>query len=145
MNDFDKLPEKQQILTLWIIWFAISSGMFVMAAFAPTREPGATSIGTIPVPEEWSLLSIVGLATAAIGLVWRALLVPRAKKLQAKLPLMVIGLALCEACGIIALFVVSPELPKERFTLFWASVICLLVSAPIYARPKPKASPFHQS
>ena len=67
------------------------------------------------------------------------------KSLQAKLPIMIFGLALCEACGIIGIFVVDHQLPREQLLLFWMAVGGVLVSAPIYTVLKTKPSPFRES
>ena len=142
-DDVAKAGSKHQILSMWVIWFAILSALFVMAV-AGGQGGSQGGLGIPPKPESWPVLLVIGLVFAGMGIVCRVLVLPRVTGMQAKMSAMLVGLALCEACGIIGIFVIDRQLPAERIALFRTSAFAVLISAPIYARPS-KASLFHQS
>lgn len=137
MNASPKAPTPQQmILTMWVVWFGILSGLFAIAAIAAPESVAPDEA----VRSSLSPLGMVGIAAVVAGLTTRFLLLPRLSGLQAKLPAMVVGLALCEGAGFIGMFAVSAEQGSERTLLFSLAVAGVLASAPIYARPgKPQS------
>lgn len=144
MGDPAKEAHMQQAIMFWVVWFSILSGLFIIAAVGGNTAPqGGTGIP--PKPEAWSVMSILGLALAGMGVLCRILVVSRVEAIQAKFTAMIVGLALCEACGLIGIFVVDYQLPRERILLFWVAAISVLISAPIYTVMKPKSSPFRES
>ena len=144
MGQPSKEVQMQQLIMFWVVWFSILSGLFIMMAVGGDRTL-AGGTGIPPKPEAWSMMSILGLVLAGMGVFCRILVVPRVAAMQAKLTVMIIGLALCEACGVIGIFVVDSQLPRERIFLFWVAVMTVMISAPIYTLMKPKTSPFRQS
>jgi len=127
---------------MWIIWFAILQGLFILHFFAapkpvPAEEAVAFSL---------SMISIVALAAAGIGMVLRWVVIPRITSKLAQLQAMIIGLALCEGSGIIGMFVLPGAHNDERMLLFVVAVATVILSAPIYTiRRKTEVSPFHVS
>lgn len=114
-------------VVFWVLWFALIMGLgmvtFVVGGGIPKGEdPG-------PAP----LIVWVPAGAAFLSLVWRFLLLPRAKSLQAKLPLMIVGLALAEGCGMISLFVIARTHPATSLNLLVAAFVCMLLYAPVYA------------
>ncbi|MDX1679095.1 MAG: hypothetical protein R3242_00055 [Akkermansiaceae bacterium] len=143
MNRDKTVPESQLVMTMWIIWFFILSGLFVIAL---VMAPELKTVEKLAGPMQFPPLALIGIAAVLLGLIMRFVVVPSCKTLQTKLPFMIAGLALCEGCGFIALFVLNDELVQLRGLLFWLSIASVVLSAPLYARAKSKAaSPFHQS
>jgi len=139
MNERDKLNPAQAALTMWVIWFAIVTGLFIIRVFAAPALMQEDS----GQPLELGLISAIALTSAAGGMIVRWLVIPRIQSLEARLQAMVVGLALCEGCGILGMFVAGGG--EEARLLFSVSAACLIVSAPIYTRAARKPSPFHQS
>lgn len=129
-------------IVFWIIWFAILQGLFIIHFFAapkpvPAEEAVAFSL---------SMISLIALAAAGIGMVLRWVIIPRIPSMTAKLPVMVFGLALCEGCGIIGMFALPGAHNDERMLLFSVAVATVILSAPIYTLSrKTESSPFHVS
>lgn len=126
---------------MWLIWFAILAGLFIMNHFlAPEVSKGAEVITT-----GLSVFVLAGIGGVVAGMLIRWLVIPRLASLESKLPAMVVGLALCELGAILSLFVVPAELLSQRQLLFIVSVMGIALSAPTYARSGSAKSPFHQS
>lgn len=127
---------------MWVIWFAIAQGLFILRFFAapkpvPAEEAVAFSLSTI---------SLIALCGAGIGMVVRWVIIPRIPSITGKFPAMIIGLALCEGCGILGMFALPSAHNDERALLFWVAVVTVILSAPIYTfRGKSEPSPFHGS
>ena len=77
---------------------------------------------------------IIGIAAllAVVSEAIRFLLIPKIKDPGKLLPVMIIGLAMAEAIGIIGMFVVGREFPETRIALFVTSVSAVTVFAPVY-------------
>ena len=129
-------------LVMWIIWFGIFQGLFILHFFAapkpvPAEEAVAFSL---------SVVSLCALCGAGFGMALRWLVIPRIPSMIAQLPVMVIGLALCEGSGIIGMFALPSTHNDERMLLFSVAVATVLLSAPIYTLTrKTESSPFHVS
>ena len=128
-------------MVFWIIWFAILSGVFVMKVIAAP----ASVVPDEVVEMQLSPIALIGLAAAAGSMVCRWVIIPAIKSPEAKLPAMVAGLAMAELCGILGMFVVARDQADARSLMFVTSVICIILSAPIYTLNRPSTkSPFHQ-
>ncbi|MFN7343543.1 MAG: hypothetical protein ACK5TA_09420, partial [bacterium] len=71
------------------------------------------------------------LAVASIAI--RLLVIPKIKQLGQLLPAMIVGLALAEAVGILAIFALGKEFPQTRMSLFLTSAFTVLIYAPSYS------------
>ena len=149
MSDVHKANERQKVMTMWVVWFAIFAGLFIMVfVTAPEvafiTEPDSKKVMSLHNPA-YSPLTIVGVIAALAGVVVRLFVIPCFGDVETKLRAMIVGLALCESCGIIGLYATQSELLEQRMVLFWTSVVTVLVSAPIYLHQSKNSSPFHQS
>lgn len=106
----------------------IMNGLFVMLFVAGGGIPKGSNIGQPPT-------GIVGACAALtiVAIAIRFLVIPRIKQLSQLLPAMIVGTAIAEATGIIAIFVLGKEFPETRMTLFLTSVFTVLIFAPSYA------------
>lgn len=133
----DKPNQLSSILVFWLIWVATLKGLtFLQALFG-----GGTGLG-----DNHGLLvafQVGGLLAAALSLVVRFLVIPRLQETAHKLPAMIIGLAFAEAVGIIGIVVVPTNQEAVRLFLLSLSIICIVVSAPIYVLKRKSSSPFH--
>jgi len=124
-----------QPVVFWIIWFAILSGLFFMQMLVPRGADSSSGDGSL-------IFQVIGLGSAAASLIVRFAVIPKLKELQQKLPAMIIGLALAEGVGIIGIFVVSHQDDATRLFLLGVSIVCIVISAPIYAKLPSGGSPF---
>lgn len=129
-------------LVMWIIWFAIFQGLFILRFFAAPKPVPADEA----VAFSLSMVSIIALAAAGLGILTRWVIIPRLSSMVMQLQAMIIGLALCEGSGIIGMFVLPSSHNDERLLLFSVAVTTVILSAPIYTiRRKTGSSPFHVS
>lgn len=110
------------LLTIWVIWFALMTGVFVMYFVIGHAEAKAAA--------DNSLIGLMPLSAVVIATVIRWALLPRARRFPALLQLFIIGMALSEGTCIIGLFV----FPAEVKTLFPLGVVSMLQFIPLYAR-----------
>lgn len=119
-----------QPMLFWIIWAAILSGLLVIQSLAPK--------GTGPQDGEAGgmdkMFQIMALGFGAASMVVRFLVIPRLDTLEKKLPAMIVGLAMAEGIGIIGAFAVPPDESATRMFMLSVSVVCLVLSMPLYAR-----------
>ena len=128
---FKMTPQKTpmpSIAIFWIIWFAIMNGLFIMLFLACGGIPKGTNQGAPPI---WILIVCACLAVASIAI--RLLVIPKIKQLGQLLPAMIVGLALAEAVGILAIFALGKEFPQTRMSLFLTSAFTVLIYAPSYS------------
>jgi hypothetical protein len=126
-----------QPLVFWIIWFAILSGLLVMQTFAGGGISSGSDQGEGPV-----LFQTLALVAAAVSLFVRFAVIPRLDGLQKKLPAMIIGLALAEGIGILGMFAVPHQYGATRLFMLGLSIVCVVISAPVYAKFPGGGSPF---
>lgn len=129
-NHQNPTPQSQSVVC-WIIWFAILNGLVITQIFAGGGIPHGPDRGDPPLVFP---LIAAGLVVISLGI--RFFAIPKIDGLQRKLPLMIIGLAVSEAIGIMGAFVVGREFATTRLVLFAASILCIVCQAPIYARLK---------
>lgn len=128
-------------IVMFILWYAILQGLFIIRLFA---APKGMSMEGLPLTIDLSMIGWIGMAGAAASMVIRWIVAPKIKDPAATLPAMIIGVALAEGCGIFGMFVVQDV--AERNLLFYVSVVCVVLSAPIYLLMRPKEpSPYRQS
>lgn len=111
----------------WIIWFAIFNGLFILQFFAAGGIPSGENQGEAPLV----LVAVAGfLALASMAICF--LVIPKMDSLTKLMPTMIIGLALGESIGILAMFVIGREFPETRLALFVVSVSTVATFAPFY-------------
>jgi hypothetical protein len=120
-------PNSPKASVFWIIWFAIFNGLFILLFLAAGGIPKGSNEGDVP-------MGIIGLAAllTVVSVAIRFLLIPKIKDPGKLLPVMILGLALAEAIGIIGMFAVGREFPETRIALFVTSVSVVTVFAPVY-------------
>lgn len=126
-----------QIIVFWIIWFSILSGLLVIQAFAAGGMPSGEDHGNGPL-----LFQMLALFVATVAMVVRFVVIPKLGTLEKKLPAMIVGLAMSESIGILGAFVVSPDFGATRFFMLAVSIACIVLFAPVYAKPTGGGSPF---
>ncbi len=126
-----------QPIIFWILWFAILSGLLIMQFFAGGGIPSGSDQGEGPV-----LIQTFALVLAAASLIVRFAVIPRLEELQKKLPAMIVGLALAEGIGIIGMFAVPHQYGATRLFMLGISIICVVISAPVYVKFPVVGSPF---
>ncbi|MEY3894984.1 MAG: hypothetical protein RLZZ214_503 [Verrucomicrobiota bacterium] len=120
------------IIVFWIIWFAILQGLVMIQFFVGGGIPEGPDQGNPPV---WVLAAAGALALAALAI--RFTVIPKIQSLPKKLPLMIVGLALSEAIGLLGMFLVGKEFPTTRLSLLVLAVCCIVSLAPVYAKERP--------
>ena len=130
---------KPQALVLWVIWASAFVSIFIyqfaLGGGIPTGSD-APSSGVHPMV--WVAL---GQLVAASAVRWR--LLPNAEAAGKKLILMIIGLSLSEGMEIYGLFLIHPDQPGTKLTLWVLSLLSVLQFIPVYANPRqPPADPF---
>jgi hypothetical protein len=135
MNPSQQAPA--QPVVFWIIWFAILSGLMIIQFILGGGIPAVSSQEKEPV-----IWQVVALGAATVALVIRFIIIPRLEGLEKKLPAMIIGLAVSEGVGIIGIFVVPHEHSSTRLFMLGTAIVCIVLSAPVYAKPSGGGSPF---
>lgn len=124
-------------LVFWIIWFSILSGLMMLQFFIGGGIPTGGVQGNEPV-----IYQVIAISIAAAALFVRFIVIPRIDELSKKLPAMIIGLALAEGVGIIGMFVVPQEHTSTRLFMLGTAIVCIVLSAPTYAKSPGSGSPF---
>lgn len=111
-------------LVFWVIWAAIFVWLFVMRAVFGIQEQ-------IEDPAEIDpLIEYAGFIPLFFSIILRWLALPKAKTVKKALPIFIAGIALAEACGILALFLSR----VEASLLFSLSVLGVLQFVPLWAK-----------
>ncbi len=130
-------PQKSPLtLFFWVIWFSILSGLFVLQ-FLLGGGPEAAGNPSLLVA-----FQVGALVLAAVSLFVRFRVIPRIENMAKKLPVMIIGLAIAEAIGIIGIVIIPVEQATVRLFLLSLSIICIVLSAPVYVLHRKGSSPF---
>lgn len=115
---------------MWVIWFALFTGLFIIAHFAAPKPTEAAK----GVEQVYSMFTFIGVGLCAAALLIRVLIIPRLNSPEKLLQAMIIGLALCDGAAMLGMFVVPTDQIVERKLLFSVAVGCMALSAPIYAK-----------
>ena len=129
MNQSPKAPVS---VVGWILWFAILNGLVIMQFLIAGGLPSGVNESAPPAFQQY-----VPMVPAFLALVVRFLVIPRVATAQGKLPVMLIGLALAEATGILGIFLVDKAYGSTQLTCLVVSVLAILALAPIYLRQDP--------
>lgn len=119
-------------ITAWIIWFAILNGLVMIQFFVGGGIPSGINHGTPPALQQY-----LPAVPAFLALVVRFLIIPRISAPLKKLPVMIIGLALAEATGILGIFVVGKSYGSTQLTFLVLSLLAILAMAPVYMKKNP--------
>lgn len=123
-----------QVMVIWVTWFAIFVGLFIIHQFAAPIPEG---VG-VEVEQVYSYFSLIAIGQCLISLVIRFLVVPRMGSAENLGTAMIFGVLLAEGAGITGMFAVPVEQTNERSLMLTMSIACVLISAPIYAVKKLK-------
>ncbi len=109
-------PASQQpptALIEWIIWAALTTGMIVLYILL--------GVTTTPPPEQTasSMLSFFGLFPLTLSSLVRWFILPRIADRKKRLPVFIMGVAMAEGSGLLALFVGG----EHRDTMFTLGVL----------------------
>ena len=129
MNSQHGNPPPAQAIVFWVIWFSILSGLLIIQFFAAGGLPSGTDQGEPPL-----MFQGITFMAASVALIIRFGVIPRIKELPKKLPAMIIGLAVSEGIGIIGAFVVRPQYGSTKLFMLAASIVCIVLFAPFYAK-----------
>jgi len=124
-------PAKQQAIVMWIIWFALLQGVFVIQWVLGRGIPGGENIEE-PMAA-WLWLLCFAPILVATGIRWR--IIPKLKLPQQQLVAMVIGRSLTEAPVLFSLFLIGPDYPQNQIAVLMVAVVSLIQFAPSYATP----------
>ena len=115
---------------LWIVWFAIFSGLFVIQFILGGGIPTGENSGVLPMGT-----IAIGASLFLFSLVVRWFVIPRvaARGLEALMAVMIVGIAVAEGLVFVGIFLVPETLPQLRLACFLASVIGVGQFVPVYA------------
>jgi hypothetical protein len=108
-------------LVWWILWVGILNGLMLIYYFIGRNEPS-------PGVAE-SLVNFTGLVPLAASVSARWLVLARVRQRQLAFVIFVVGLALADGAGVLAIFLGGPH-KKEVFTL---ALLGVLQWAPVFA------------
>lgn len=124
-------------LTAWILWFAILTGFLIIQVILGGGLPSGSNDGTPPPLQQY-----LPAVPAFLALVVRFLVIPRISSPQAKLPVLLVGLALAESTGLLGIFFVEKTYASTQLTFFILAILAILAMAPIYLKSNPDHNPF---
>ena len=116
---------------MWIIWFAMLQGVFVIQWVLGRGIPGGENIEAPMAAWLWLLC----FAPILVATVIRWKIIPQLKLPQQQLVAMVIGLSLSEAPVFFSLFLIGPDYPQNQIAVLMVAVVSLIQFAPSYATP----------
>lgn len=115
-------------IVFWIVWSSILFGVFMLQFFIIGEAPSSGESGVISNSTVAICLSGVVMSTLV-----RWLILPHMKTAVSKLPVMMIGLALAEATGILGIFIIGSTSPDTQMITFVLSVLGIVQYIPVYA------------
>jgi len=122
---------KQQAIVMWILWFAMLQGVFIIQWVLGKGIPGGDNIEAPMAAWLWVLCFAPILV--ATGIRWGV--IPKLKLPQQQIVAMIVGLSLSEAPVFFSLFLVGPDYPQNQLAVLMVAVVSLIQFAPSYATP----------
>lgn len=116
---------------MWILWFAMLQGVFVIQWILGQGIPGGENIEE-PMAA-WLWLICFAPILLATGIRWG--IIPKLKLAQQQLVAMLIGLSLSEAPVFFSLFLIGPDYPQHQLAVLMLAVVSMIQFAPSYATP----------
>ena len=132
-------PSPPPAMVPWMIWFAILAGFLVIQFMIGGGLPSGEDKGEAPMG-----IVAVALGAVLISLVIRFFMLPRKSAPERQFPLMVVGLALAESCGLFGMFLVPDDYPQTKLILFMAAVVGIFLHAPVYMRERKAGSSYQR-
>ena len=139
MNENNLPSAKGHAFVMWIIWFAILQGAFVIQWILGKGIPSGENIDMPMAAWLWVICFAPLIVASAI----RWLVLPKIKARQQQLVAMVIGLSFSEAPIFFSLFLIGSDYPQYQIAVLMVAVLSIIQFAPSYATPGygPQASP----
>ncbi len=120
-------------LVLWIVWLALTTSIPIYQLVLGKGLPqGANAPGT-----GFGPVVVMAVGQILVAAVLRWLVLPRVGRAPQMLVVMIVGLVLSEAVEFYGLFLISPDQPETKLSLFLLSLLSCVQFAPIYARSGP--------
>ena len=116
---------------MWIIWFAILQGAFVVQWFLGDGIPEGENAAEPMAAWLWGLC----FAPIVLAALIRWLLIPKIREPQLQLVAMIVGLSLAEAPIFFSLFMIGGDYPQNQIVVLMVAVVSLIQFAPSYATP----------
>jgi len=124
-------PAKHQAIVMWILWFAMLQGVFVIQWVLGRGIPGGENVEEPMAAWLWAVCFVPILV--ATGIRWWV--IPKLKLPQTQIVAMLVGLLLSEAPVLFSLFLVGPDYPQNQLAVLMVAVVSLIQFAPSYATP----------
>lgn len=112
-------PRNVTYMIWWIIWFSVLSSLLVIHLILPAQN----------VPPSTGVLTYLPLLPFFLGLAVRWMVLPRLRAKEHAIVAFVLGLALCESCGLLSIFLT----PEMRMTYMALAVFGVLQFIPLFA------------
>lgn len=115
------------ILVPWVIWFAILQGLIILQVFAAGGLPQGPDKGNPP-------LHILAISFSGFffSFIVRWAVVPKVKKHETMMTVMILGLALAECTGLLGMFFIDSDFPGAKMVAFFCAIIGIVQFAPTY-------------
>ena len=114
-------------LIAWVIWFSILMGLMIVQVFAAGGLPQGADIGSPP----FAFLAIT-FSGFFLSVIVRWAVIPKVKKHETMMTVMVIGLASAESTGLLGMFFLSPDFTSAKTVAFVCAILGILQFAPTY-------------
>lgn len=122
---------KQQAVVMWVIWFGMLQGAFLMHFVLAGGFPeGANAEEPMAV---W--LWVASFLPLVLATVLRWLVIPRLREQARMLVALLVGLSLAELPIFVSLFLIGGDYPQNQIAVLIPAVLCLIQLAPSYATP----------
>ena len=131
MSDSNLASSKGRALIMWIVWFSVLQGAFIVQWFLGKGIPEGENIETPMSVMLWALC----FAPLVIATIIRWKILPKLKQAQQQLVAMLVGLALSEGPIFFSLFLIGSDYPQNQIAVLIVAVFSILQFAPSYATP----------
>jgi hypothetical protein len=125
------MPTKQHAIVMWVIWFAILQGAFVIQWIVGKGIPGGDNIEEPMAAWLWVICFLPVMIASCI----RWLVIPKIQQPQLQLVAMIAGLSLSEAPVFFSLFLIGSDYPQYQIAVLMLAVVSIIQFAPSYATP----------
>ncbi|MEM1221260.1 MAG: hypothetical protein AAGH40_00745 [Verrucomicrobiota bacterium] len=121
----------KQVITMWIVWFAMLQSAFVFSYFLGDGLPKGKNAAAPMAAWIW----VVCFLPLVVATILRWIVLPKIKEPQHQLTFMIIGLSMGESAVFFQLFLIGPEYPQNQIAVLIVAVLVLILMAPSYATP----------
>jgi len=116
---------------MWVIWFAMLQGVFVIQWVLGKGIPGGENIDEPMAVWLW----VLALGPIVLATIIRWVVIPKLKEVQALPVAMIVGLVFSEMPVFFSLFLIGPDYPQNQIAVLMVAVVSLIQFAPSYATP----------